>query len=90
MPPAVLMSSSERSCLFSEPSTWSSVTCRRSASRSFLSLSRSSLASSVEPNQPNRSRNGLTTRFAPSWIGASTSIAPRWTLCRPPELDSPK
>ena len=53
MPPAVLMSSSERSCLFSAPSTWSWVTSWRSASRSFLSLSRSSLASSVDPNHPN-------------------------------------
>src|SRR3954468_24995405 len=90
MPPAVLMSSMERSCLFSAPSTWSWVTCWRSASRSFLSSRRPPLPPRVEPNQPKRSRTGLTTRLAPSWIGASTSIAPRCTLCRAAELDSPQ
>ena len=90
MPPPVLMSSNPRSCLFSAPSTCRVVTSVRRASRSFLSLSRSSLAFKVEPNHPKRSRKGFTTRLAPSWIGASTSIALRWTPCRLPVLVSPK
>ena len=59
-------------------------------SRSASSLSRSPLASSVSPNQPNRSRNGLSARFAPSCTGATTSIAPVWTDCSGPPEDSPK
>ena len=68
----------------------SRATSPRSESRSFASLSRSSWASSVSPNQPNRSRTGLTALLAPSWIGARTSSAPRWVACSPPLEDSPK
>ena len=48
------------------------------------------LASTVSPNQPTRSRAGLSARLAPSWIGETTSRTPRWTLCSPPPADSPK
>src|SRR4029079_1448265 len=52
--------------------------------------SRSPLASSVSPNQPNRSRNGLSARVAPSRTRATTFLVVVWTdLSGPPE-DSPK
>src|SRR5919109_3151494 len=79
-----------RSSSFSAAADWSRATSARSRSRSASSLSRWSLASSVSPNQPNRSRNGLSARFAPSWTGATTSIAPVWTDRSGPFSDSPK
>ena len=62
----------------------------RSWSRSARRSSTSPLASSVSPNQPNRSRTGLSARLAPSWIGLRTSLVPRWTACSAPPPDSPK
>ena len=47
-------------------------------------------ASSVSPNQPNRSRTGLSARLAPSWIGERTSSTPRCTPCSTPPAASPK
>src|SRR3954453_7610763 len=62
----------------------------REASSSLRSSSRSFLASSVSPNQPNRSRTGFRARLAPSWIGETTWRNPRCTLCSGLLWDSPK
>src|SRR3954471_4364354 len=68
---------------------WATISWRLYASRSAIALLRSSFASSVSPNQPKRSRTGLSRRLAPSWIGERTLSAPRCTECRRPAVDSP-
>ena len=62
----------------------------RSASTSRSSAAFLSLASTVSPTQPNRSRTGLSARLAPVSIGANASCAPRWRLWKKPPPDSPK
>ena len=79
-----------RSWAASRLAVWASATCRRSASTSSFSFSFSSLASSVSPNQPNRSRTGFSALLAPLSIGASASWVPFWRACRTPPGDSPK
>ncbi|MFM9139163.1 MAG: rod shape-determining protein MreC [Solirubrobacterales bacterium] len=69
------------------------VTGHASRRSSWLEASRSArrpLALRVSPVHPTRSRAGLRTREAPSWIGARTSSAPRCSECRPPPEPSPK
>ena len=89
-PVAARRSRRGRAAPCSRSRTWRRATSWRSWSRSVSSSSRSPLASIVSPNQPNRSRNGLSARFAPSCTGATTSIAPVWTDFSGPPEDSPK
>src|SRR3712207_3807895 len=84
------MFSSARRSRFSASAACRSVTWRSRTSFSLASWSRSCLASSVAPTQPNRSRKGLSAREAPSWIGPRTWSAPRCTAWSPPLADSPK
>ena len=62
----------------------------RSSSTSRSSAAFLSLASTVSPTQPNRSRTGLSARLAPVSIGAKVSWAPRWRAWKKPPPDSPK
>ena len=62
----------------------------RSASRSALQLVALGLGVDRVAEPAEQVAERLERLLAPSWIGASTAIAPRWTQCRPPPDDSPK
>ena len=81
---------SPRSCWLSRRAVSFSPRRLRSSSFSAFRSSFSPLASSVSPNQPARSRAGLSARLAPVSIGANASWAPFWSVWKKPPPDSPK